>query len=191
MFLPEEDRFSYRVKELEDQLVVAMGGRVAEEIVFGNYTNGAAGDIRQATSMARQMVCSWGMSPKLGMVEYGESEGEVFLARDIAKKANYSGATAQLIDEEIKRFIDEAYQRATRMLTENREKLDLIARALVEYETLDGAQIEDLLHKGEMTNPPRSPEPPALPASEEEPPELPESSKADEDSDEGLVGSPA
>ena len=163
MFLPEEDKFSYRVKELEDQLVVAMGGRVAEELVFGNFTNGAAGDIRQATQMARQMVCSWGMSPTLGMVEYGESQGEVFLARDISKQANYSGATAKLIDDEIKRFIDEAYKRATDMLTENREKLTLIAEALIEYETLDGKQIEDLLKDGVMSNPPKSPQPPALP----------------------------
>ena len=193
MFLPEEDRFSYRLKELEDQLVVTMGGRVAEEIVFGNYTNGAAGDIRQATSMARQMVCNWGMSPKLGMVEYGESGGDSFLGVG-ESSANYSSATAQIIDEEIKRFIDESYQRATEMLVANRGKLDLIANALVEFETLDGEQITDLLHTGEMKNPPSSPQPPELPESSSE---TPPSSQTDlsEESNDGVdgevVGAPA
>ncbi len=194
MFLPEEDRFSYRVKELEDQLVVAMGGRVAEELVFGNFTNGAAGDIRQATSMARQMVCNWGMSPKLGMVEYGESEGSSFLGTG-PSAANYSDDTARLVDEEIKRFIDEAYQRATDMLNENRDKLELIAKALIEFETLDGEQITDLLRTGEMRNPPKSPKPPELPP--EEPvaavaPAPPEIAEKDDDTLGGeMVGAPA
>ncbi len=166
MFLPEEDRFSQRVNELKDSLVVAMGGRVAEEIVFGNYTNGAAGDIRQATSIARNMVCSWGMSPSLGMIEYGESEGEVFLARDMAKSRNYSEATARKVDEEIKRFIDEAYQRATTMLQENRETLERVAKALIKHETLDGKLIEELVKTGEIANPPASNTPPALPTDE-------------------------
>ncbi len=194
MFLPEEDKFSYRVSELKDSLVVAMGGRVAEEMIFGNFTNGASGDIRQATGMARQMVCSWGMSPSLGMVEYGESEGEVFLARDMNKSKNYSEATARKVDEEIKRFIDEAYDRAKEMLTENKEKLELVAKALIEYETLDGDQIRELMSSGEMKNPPRSPEPPELP--NDLPPSAPAVPKADE-KDDGepfggeIIGAPA
>jgi len=193
MFLPEEDKFSYRVKELEDQLVVTMGGRVAEELVFGNYTNGAAGDIRQATSMARSMVCNWGMSPKLGMVEYGESEGSSFLGTG-PSAANYSDDTARIVDEEIKRFIDEAYQRATDMLLANRDKLDLIAKALIEFETLDGEQITDLLETGEMKNPPSSPQPPALPDEEPAKPEAKQSEVSEEDDDPlagEMIGAPA
>ena len=194
MMLPEEDKFSQRVHELNDRLVVTMGGRVAEEMIFGNYTNGAAGDIRQATQQARQMVCSWGMSPKLGMVEYGESGGEVFLARDMGGKANYSGATAKIIDEEIKRIIDEAYDRAKDMLTHHQDKLELVAKALIEYETLDGRHVVELIETGEMKEPPRSNEPPELP---EDPPASPvvnneTESKEDDDTLEGeLVGAPA
>lgn len=189
MFLPEEDKFTYRRNELIDQLCVAMGGRVAEELAFGNVTNGAVGDIRQATSIARKMVCEWGMSESLGMVEYGGDEsGEVFLARDMAKSKNYSEETAQRIDEEIRNFIDQAYQRATVLLTEHREGLDRIANALLEHETLDGQQTEDLLYKGHMTNPPNSPKPPATPM----PPEAvateePESQESD-DGEEPLAG---
>jgi len=194
MFLPEEDKFSYRVKELEDQLVVAMGGRVAEELVFGNFTNGASGDIRQATSMARHMVCNWGMSPKLGMVEYGESEPSAFLGTN-GSSANYSGATAKIIDEEIKRFIDEAYDRATQLLTERRDKLDLIAKALIEFETLDGEQITDLLKTGEMKNPPSSPTPPDIPEEDPAPPQAPVTENLVDKDDETLggelVGAPA
>ncbi|MGE9268961.1 MAG: ATP-dependent zinc metalloprotease FtsH [Verrucomicrobiales bacterium] len=168
MFLPEEDKFNYRKNEILDQLVVLMGGRVAEEIVFGDVTNGAMGDIRMATNLGRKMVCEWGMSDKLGMVEYGESRGEVFLARDISQQKNYSEDTAQKIDQEIKRFMDEAYEKATRLLHENRDKLDLIAQALLDFETLDAHHIADLMKDGEMKNPPKNPEPPALPEEVEE-----------------------
>ena len=162
--LPEEDKFQvHRIEGLE-QLIVTMGGRVAEEIVFGDVTNGASGDIRQATTLARRMVCEWGMSEELGMVEYGESRDEVFLARDIAKAKNYSEETAKKIDAEIKRIIDRAYADAKRILSEKRDKLELIAEALLEYETLDGAQICDLIEHGEMKNPPRTPKPPELPS---------------------------
>jgi cell division protease FtsH len=163
MFLPEEDKFTHRRDELLDQLVVAMGGRVAEELVFGNVTNGAVGDIRMATNIARKMVCEWGMSDDLGMVEYGENRGEVFLARDMAGSKNYSEDTAQKIDEEIKRLIDVAYARARSMLNERRELLDLIARALLEYETLDASHIRDLMDTGRMSNPPTMPKPPEIP----------------------------
>jgi cell division protease FtsH len=110
------------------------------------------------------MVCEWGMSNILGMVEYGEGEGPVFLARDMAnRRANYSGHTAKLIDEEIKRFIDEAYTAAERILTENRDKVELIANALLEYETLDANHLKDLIEHGEMKDPPSAPKPPPVP----------------------------
>ena len=160
MFLPEEDKYTYRVGELVDQLCVAMGGRVAEELVFNNVTNGAVGDIRQATSIARKMVCEWGMSEKLGMVEYGSDDNhEMFMQ----KGKTYSEQTAQMIDTEIRALIDSAYRRATDLLVENREALNRIAEALLEYETLDGLQTADLLYKGEMTNPPVMPTPPDPP----------------------------
>mgnify|MGYP000636874875 FL=1 len=162
MFLPEEDKYTHRRAELIDQLCVAMGGRVAEELQFGNVTNGASGDIRQATSIARKMVCEWGMSDKLGMVEYGgdESGGEMFMA---GKGKTYSEETAQLIDEEIRELIESAYQRAKDLLIEHRDGLQRISEALLEYETLDGEQTEDLLYKGEMSNPPHLPTPPDPP----------------------------
>ena len=162
--LPEEDKFQVHKIEGLEQLIVTMGGRVAEEIVFGDVTNGASGDIRQATNLARRMVCEWGMSEELGMVEYGESREEVFLARDISKAKNYSEETARKIDSEIRRIIDRAYADAKQILTENRDKLELIAEALLEYETLDGSHIGDLIEHGEMKNPPRSPKPPELPS---------------------------
>ncbi len=195
MFLPEEDKFNYRKGELLDQLVVAMGGRVAEEIVFGNVTNGAVGDIRMATNIARKMVCEWGMSQELGMVEYGENREEVFLARDMNNSKNYSEETAQKIDSEIKRLIDEAYAKATDMLQANREMLEIVSKALLEYETLDAKHIKDLMEKGEMSDPPKNVDPPSTPL----PKETLESSKPkteekgdDEDPLAGeVVGAPA
>jgi cell division protease FtsH len=142
-----------------------MGGRVAEDIVFGDVTSGARGDIKQATGIARKMVCQWGMSDKLGMIEYGEGDEHVFLARDFSRMRDYSESTAQAIDAEVKMLIDEAYGRATKLLTEKRAQLDIIAKALLEWETLDGSQIRDLIEFGEMKNPPhRDPPPPPIPA---------------------------
>ncbi len=194
MWLPEEDKYNTRRKELLDQLVVAMGGRVAEDIVFGDVTSGASGDIRMATGMARKMVCEWGMSDKLGMVEYGEHEDYVFLGRDISKARDYSESTAQIIDAEVKELIDNAYARARKILTENRLKLDAIAKALIEYETLDGSQIRDIIQHGEMKNPPPPPNAPATTDDQTEESNQPTDSKADENPPElpgGLAGQPA
>ena len=179
MWLPEEDKFTHRKSELLDDLVVAMGGRVAEEIQFGDVTNGAMGDIRQATGIARSMVCSWGMSEKLGMVEYGEGDSAVFLARDLGRGRNYSGATAKIIDEEVKRLIDEAYEKARHILLTHRDKLDAIAHALLEYETLDGSHIREIMEHGHMVNPPQRgskppPPPPAGASGESRAPSGPE-----------------
>ena len=157
MWLPEEDKYTNRKNELLSSLVVKMGGRVAEELVFGDVTNGASGDIKMATNVARRMVCEWGMSEKLGMVEYGEHEDYVFLGRDISRSRDYSEATAEQIDREVRKLIDDAYETARRTLTEHRDKLEIIAKALLEYETLDGAQIRDIIEHGRMLNPPPGP----------------------------------
>jgi cell division protease FtsH len=164
MWLPEEDKHNNRKSELLDDLVVAMGGRVAEEIQFGDVTNGASGDIRMASRVARSMVCSWGMSTKLGMVEYGENESTAFMGRG---SSNYSPDTAQKIDEEVKRLIDEAYEQAKEILLKYKDKLDAIAQALLEYETLDGVHIKEIMEHGRLINPPENkskpPPPPPLP----------------------------
>jgi cell division protease FtsH len=170
MSLPEGDRYTKRKNELLDDITVAMGGRVAEEIVFGDVTTGASGDIRGATNYARRMVCEWGMSEKMGMVEYGEHEDYVFLGRDISRQRDYSEATAQEIDREVRKLCDDAYARATKILTDNRDKLESIAKALLEYETLDGQQIRDMLKFGKMMNPPVGPTRPR-----KDPPPLPDS----------------
>lgn len=195
MWLPAEDKYNWRKNELLSNLVVTMGGRVAEEIVFGDVTNGASGDIRQATAMARRMVCEWGMSDQLGMVEYGESDGPVFLARDMSRSRNYSEATAQQIDAEVKRLIDEAYAKAKELLLKHREQLDTIAKALLEYETLDGNHIRDLMEHGEMRNPPPSPAPPPPPVDEVgeagSKPKKDEERRVDDGLEPGLAGAPA
>ena len=160
MWLPEEDKYTNRKNELLASLTVKMGGRVAEEIIFGDVTNGAAGDIKMATAMARKMVCEWGMSEKLGMVEYGEHEDYVFLGRDISRARDYSEATAEQIDHEVRRLLDEAYQNAKQTLIANRDKLEVIAKALLEYETLDGLQIKEIIKHGRLINPPPSTTPP-------------------------------
>ena len=156
MYLPTEDKHNHRKNELLDQLVVIMGGRVAEELVYGDVTSGAYGDIRQATRIARSMICELGMSEHLGMVAYGEGETPVFLGRDIGRSRDYSEATAREIDAEVKKLCDDAYGRATELLAKDREKLDILAKALLEYETLDGAQVREILAHGRMLNPPKS-----------------------------------
>ncbi len=183
MMLPEEDKFTHRKSELLDNLVVTMGGRVAEEIQFGDVTNGASGDIRMATRVARSMVCSWGMSESLGMVEYSESDPQAFTGRS----RNYGGNTAQKIDEEVKRLIDEAYTHAKEVLLKHKDKLDAIAHALLEYETLDGVHIKEIMEHGRIINPPQSPKPPTPPPVQKVPAERP-ASQPDEDRDDGLPG---
>ena len=197
MFLPDEDKFNYRRNELLSQLIVLMGGRVAEDLIFGDVTNGAMGDIRMATNLARKMVCEWGMSGELGMVEYGDSGGGGgFLARDMMSQSkNYSEDTAQKIDAEIKGLIDHAYNEAERILNKNRELLDKISEALLEYETLDAKHISEIIEHGEMKDPPKPPQPPELPddVEEEKVPDVAESDKLDDDGTlpPEVVGAPA
>jgi cell division protease FtsH len=154
MYLPAEEKYNNRKNELLDRLVVIMGGRVAEEMIFGDVTSGASGDIRMATGIARKMVCEWGMSERLGMVEYGEHDDFVFLGRDISRSRAYSEATAQEIDREVKRLCDDAYQRAMKALTQRKDVLIGIAKALLEYETLDGIQVREIINYGRLINPP-------------------------------------
>jgi cell division protease FtsH len=154
MYLPAEEKYNNRKNELLDRLVVIMGGRVAEEMIFGDVTSGASGDIRMATGIARKMVCEWGMSERLGMVEYGEHDDFVFLGRDISRSRAYSEATAQEIDREVKRLCDDSYQRAMKALTNRKDVLIAIAKALLEYETLDGSQVREIINYGKLINPP-------------------------------------
>ena len=186
MWLPVEDKYTRRKNELLDDLAVTMGGRVAEELVFGDVTNGAVGDIRHATAIARKMVCEWGMSDNLGMVEYGENNEHVFLARDLSSKRDYSEDTARKIDAEIKLLIDNAYERARVLLVKHREEIEALARALLEYETLDGAHVKEIMEHGRLLNPPRSkpPTPPFLPVDST-------LTSPDEELPPGLAGAPA
>ncbi|HME20592.1 MAG TPA: ATP-dependent zinc metalloprotease FtsH [Acetobacteraceae bacterium] len=147
MSLPEGDRYSKSKSKLLAELTMAMGGRAAEETIFGpdKVSNGAAGDIKMATDQARRMITEWGMSDKLGMIAYGDNSQEVFLGHSVTQNKNVSEATAREIDGEIKDIIDRAYAKAKRILTENVEELHRLARGLLEHETLSGDEIRTVL----------------------------------------------
>jgi cell division protease FtsH len=140
--LPEEDRTLYAKSKFEADLVGLLGGRAAEEIVFTDVTTGASNDLERATKMARSMVTRWGMSKKLGPMVYGQKEELVFLGREISEQRDYSDSVAQEIDGEVRRMIGEAYDKSRALLTEYRDKLDAIARRLIEVETIDSAEFE-------------------------------------------------
>jgi cell division protease FtsH len=151
VMLPREDRYFMTKPELLDKIVGLLGGRVAEEIVFGEVSTGAHNDFQRATGIARRMVTEFGMSDKLGVGQFGQaSGGQVFLGRDIHNEQNYSDAIAFEIDLEIQRILKECYERAKTILTENRDKLDLIAKTLLEVETLNAEQIDYLIKNGRM-----------------------------------------
>lgn len=194
MSLPEKDVFSYYRKKMLDMMCMIMGGRVAEEIFLGDVCSGASMDIRQATTIARKMVCEWGMSDRLGMVNYGDSDDYVFLGRDISKSRSYSEATAQEIDSEVRGLVNEAHQKARSLIEQYRDKVEAIAQALIEYETLDGKQVEDILKTGKMSNPPPKnvlpPETP-LPSEDLGTAPKPEKKKGDDGLLPGLQGAPA
>ena len=143
-FLPEGDRYSMKFKEYTSQLAVAMGGRVAEELTFGkeNITSGASGDIQQATRLARAMVTQLGYSDHLGKVAYGDNQEEVFLGHSVSRTQNVSEATAQKIDSEVKRLVDEGYATARSILTKRRKDLVALAKALLEFESLSGEEVK-------------------------------------------------
>ncbi|MGN7178654.1 cell division protein FtsH [Paenibacillus sp. FSL R5-0490] len=155
VMLPKEDRYFQTKPELLDKIVGLLGGRVAEEIVFGEVSTGAHNDFQRATGIARRMVTEFGMSDKLGPLQFGQSQGgQVFLGRDFHNEQNYSDAIAYEIDLEIQRIIKESYERARKLLTENRDKLNLIANTLLEVETLDAEQIKHLSDHGRLPDRP-------------------------------------
>jgi cell division protease FtsH len=148
MQLPERDKLSMSLEQMTSRLAIMMGGRVAEELVFGRQkvTSGASSDIEQATRLARMMVTRWGLSEELGTVSYGENQDEVFLGMSVSRTQNASEATVQKIDSEIRRLVEEGYNEATKILTEKRADLEALAKGLLEFETLSGDEIQDLLN---------------------------------------------
>ena len=161
MRLPERDRYSQTREYLKSALAIALGGRLAEELIFGkeNVTTGASSDIQMVSDLSRRMVTEWGMSDKLGPLRFGGNEEEVFLGHSVAQRKNISERTAQMIDEEIRVLVDEAEATARRILTDNLDQLHLLAKALLEYETLSGEEIKALLRGETITR--KEDEPPS------------------------------
>jgi cell division protease FtsH len=153
MQLPEEDRYSHNRDYLLDRIAVLMGGRIGEEIFMNQMTTGASNDFERATDLAQNMVARWGMSDALGPRVYGENQAEVFLGRDVTTHKNLSDSTAQKVDGEITRIINEQYTRARRIIEERRDKVEVMAKALLEWETIDAKQIDDIM-AGRQPQPP-------------------------------------
>lgn len=189
MFLPEEDRYSLSKEHLESQISSLFGGRIAEELIFGKerVTTGAQNDIQRATELARNMVTKWGLSEKLGPLMYGEEDEEVFLGRSVTQHKNVSDETARAIDEEVRSFVDRNYARAQTILTENLEKLHLMAEALIKYETIDADQIDDIM-SGRRPRPPKDWEDDSEPGSGDSVEAMPETGDG---GDKGSIGDPA
>ena len=156
MFLPEVDRYSWSKRGIESRICSMFGGRIAEELTLGfdGVTTGASNDIQRATEMARNMVTKWGLSEKMGPLMYEEDEGEVFLGRSVTQHKSISEQTAMDIDNEVRAIIDRCYDRARQILVDNREKLDLMAEALIQYETIDVGQINAIM-EGRRPEPPK------------------------------------
>jgi len=154
-FLPEQDRYSFSKRRLESAITTLFGGRIAEELIFGpeSVTTGASNDIERATELARNMVTKWGLSDRLGPLTYTEETGEVFLGRSVTQHKQVSDVTAHAIDEEIRRVIENNYQRARQILTSSLDKLHTMADALMKYETIDEEQLKDLM-AGKTPKPP-------------------------------------
>lgn len=187
MFLPEEDRYSHSKEHLESQVSSLFGGRIAEELIFGeqSVTTGASNDIERATSIARNMVTRWGLSDRLGPLTYAEEEGEVFLGRSVTKHKNVSDDTAHAIDEEIRSVVDRNYDRAASILNENMDKLHAMAQALIKYETIDTEQI-DAIMKGEEPGDPKDWDDDSKPTGGAD-----TSGKTPDEKSEGEIGGPA
>ena len=187
MFLPEEDRYSHSRQRLESQISTLFGGRLAEELIFGKdaVTTGASNDIERATELARAMVTKWGLSEKMGPLAYGEEDGEVFLGHSVTQHKSVSDDTANSIDLEIRRIIDTNYERAKNLLVENMDKLHIMAKALMKYETIDKEQIDDIMEGKE-------PRPPADWMDDDEPTSGTTATGSEDDSkDSGPIGGPA
>ena len=179
MFLPEEDRYSMSKRSIESQICGLFGGRIAEELTLGfdGVTTGASNDIERATRMARSMVTKWGLSETLGPLQYEEDDQEVFLGKSAgSSRSHVSGETAKVIDEEVKKIIDSCYEKARTILVDNRDKLDAMVDALLEYETIDRPQIDDIM-AGRTPSPPSNwnddppSEPPTDPVNSDEAPD--------------------
>jgi len=151
MFTPKKDILNHSKRRMLNQVCCAMGGRAAEEIEIGDVTSGAAGDIRMATNIARSMVCDWGMS-ELGMISFGDKQDQVFLGKELSRAQNYSEETARKIDSSIKEIIDQQYDRAKQILTENIDSLHAAANALLEFETIEGKHIHEIIEHGKITS---------------------------------------
>ncbi|WP_043583709.1 ATP-dependent zinc metalloprotease FtsH [Geminisphaera colitermitum] len=162
MFIPKKDILTQHKKRLLNQIAMGLGGRIAEELVMNDISNGASGDIKHITKIARSMVCDWGMSD-LGPLALGDNQDTVFLGRDITRTSHVSEATAQKIDAEIRRIIDEQLERARKLIAEHRVSLDKIAEALLEYETIEGKHVQEILDHGELRSPVIRTVPPAVP----------------------------
>jgi cell division protease FtsH len=162
MQLPVEDRFSMDREEILQTIAVLFGGRIAEEVFMKQMTTGASNDFERATQMARNMVTQWGMSESLGPMVYGETEGEVFLGRSVTTHKNMSEATMKNVDEEIRRIIDQQYALARKLIEENRDKIEAMATALLEWETIDSDQIGDIM-EGRDPRPPKPAQAPPVP----------------------------
>jgi len=169
MQLPEQDRYSQDRERLLNMIAVLFGGRIAEEVFMNQMTTGASNDFERATEIARRMVTQWGMSDVLGPMVYGENEGEIFLGRSITTHKNVSETTMQKVDGEIRRIIDEQYALARRLLEENRDKVEAMAKALLEFETIDADQINDIM----AGLPPRPPKPAQAPPQQPPKPDAP------------------
>lgn len=155
MQLPEEDRYAYDREFLLNRIAIMFGGRIAEELFMNQMTTGASNDFERATQLARDMVMRYGMSDAMGPMVYGENEGEVFLGRSITTHKNLSEATMQQVDAEIRRIIDQQYGLARKLLEDNRDKVEAMTAALLEWETIDAEQIDDIM----AGLPPRTPKP--------------------------------
>jgi len=164
--LPTEEKHNYTKEQLQSRIAVCMGGRIAEDMVFGEISTGAQNDIEQATEMARKMVCEWGMSETLGPLTYGKKEEQIFLGKEFNRHQDYSEATALKIDAEIKRIVTEQYERAQRTLVDNRDLLNRIAEALLEHEVLDAEQLKALVEGRPIEVRIRTPTPTAAPPRE-------------------------
>jgi cell division protease FtsH len=151
--LPTDDRYSLNKEGVMNDIAILMGGRAAEDLVFNTFTTGAGNDIERATELARKMVCEWGMSERMGPVAFGKKEEQIFLGREMSSAEGYSEQTAIEIDGEIRRIVQAQYDLAKKLLTDNRDALDRIAHALLEYETLDGADVDQLLRGQALTRP--------------------------------------
>jgi cell division protease FtsH len=186
MFLPEEDQYSFSKLKLEGKIASLFGGRIAEELVFGpeKVTTGASNDIERATELARNMVTKWGLSERMGPLSYSEDDGEVFLGRSVTRHKSVSGTTARFIDEEIRKIIDTNYARAKKILTDNLDKLRIMAETLMKYETIDSGQIDAIMEG-------REPGPPADWHDQDQPPSGSETQPGKKKPGKGSIGGPA